>query len=203
MLTSNPRILNYVTYPYVYKDDFFTKEELTRIKDFCNSQGTEKAEVVGKFGGPVNVESLRNSDIKMHGFNNENSWIFDKLFSVADAINNQYYGYDLTGFGYFQYTEYNNPGSEYGYHSDMIMGENIPPGMELPRKLSFSLILSDPTEYEGGAFEFLINGIDRIILPQNYGRVLAFPSYIIHRIAPLISGSRKSLVFWAVGPKFK
>jgi PKHD-type hydroxylase len=203
MLTPAPRILNYVTYPYVYKDDFFTKDELDHIKDFCNSHGTEKAEVVSKFGKAINVESLRNSDIKMHGFNNENSWIFDKLFSVADTINKQYYGYDLTGFEYFQYTEYNNPGSEYGYHTDMIMGEHIPLGMELPRKLSFSLILSDPLEYEGGEFEFLINGIDRIIIPQIHGRVLAFPSYIIHRIAPLISGSRKSLVFWAVGPKFK
>jgi PKHD-type hydroxylase len=74
--------------------------------------------------------------------------------------------------------------------------------MEVPRKLSFSLILSDSSEYEGGDFEIL-HGSFPDKLEQKRGRILAFPSYIVHRVTPIISGSRRSIVFWALGPKFK
>lgn len=202
-LTLNPYLLNSITYPYVYRDNFFTEDELQAIEQYCASKGTDSAEVVSRSGVAINADNMRRSDVKMHGVDQENKWIFDKLIDCAETINNQYYGYDLLGFDYFQYTEYNGPGSEYGYHMDMIMGERVPPGMEIPRKLSFSLILSHPNDYVGGEFEFIVNGVDTITVPQPRGRLLAFPSYIIHRVSPLTDGHRKSLVFWAIGPKFK
>jgi PKHD-type hydroxylase len=76
--------------------------------------------------------------------------------------------------------------------------------LKTPRKLSFSLIMSDNAEYQGGEFEIINNDVKTpIIVPQQKGRVIAFPSYITHRVTPLISGVRKSIVVWALGPKFK
>jgi PKHD-type hydroxylase len=35
------------------------------------------------------------------------------------------------------------------------------------------------------------------------GTVIAFPSYVLHRVTPIIAGTRKSLVVWITGPKFR
>jgi PKHD-type hydroxylase len=74
-------------------------------------------------------------------------------------------------------------------------------GLAIPRKLSFSLILSDSSEYKGGEFEFDTGTADKA--EQKRGRVLAFPSFVKHQVTPIKSGTRKSIVWWALGPKFK
>jgi PKHD-type hydroxylase len=84
----------------------------------------------------------------------------------------------------------------------MIFSDQVRPEQLLPRKLSFSLILSNPDEYTGGDFEILISRKSDSVT-QTRGRVIAFPSFIMHRVSPLTSGVRKSIVFWALGPKFK
>ena len=38
---------------------------------------------------------------------------------------------------------------------------------------------------------------------QRKNRLIAFPSYMLHRVKPVVKGTRKSLVFWIIGPKFK
>jgi PKHD-type hydroxylase len=39
--------------------------------------------------------------------------------------------------------------------------------------------------------------------PRERGTVIAFPSYVLHRVTPITSGVRKALVVWAMGPKFR
>ena len=59
-------------------------------------------------------------------------------------------------------------------------------------------------DFEGGDFE--INQgqeKDATKVDAKKGRILAFPSFMLHRVAPTTKGKRKSLVFWALGPKFK
>jgi len=68
-----------------------------------------------------------------------------------------------------------------------------------PRKLSLSLQLSDPVEYEGCVLELhAANSIEAA--PLERGTVIAFPSYILHRVSPILSGRRRSLVAWFSGP---
>jgi PKHD-type hydroxylase len=201
-LSSNPQMLWKCTQPFVYWDNFFSESDLKNIELYCTSVGTEKSKVVSPNDGEVN-ESIRNSEVKLHYINRDNEWLFDKLLTVAGLVNDNFYRFDLLGFDHFQYTEYNGSGTKYDYHTDMLFGNNIPHGMELCRKLSFSLILSDTTEFEGGDFEIQLGSRTSDKLEQKRGRVLAFPSYILHRVTPIVSGNRKSIVFWAVGPKFK
>jgi PKHD-type hydroxylase len=35
------------------------------------------------------------------------------------------------------------------------------------------------------------------------GTLVAFPSYLLHRVTPITSGTRKSLVAWVSGPVFR
>ena len=79
------------------------------------------------------------------------------------------------------------------------------------RKLSVTVSLSNPEDYEGGLLEFDLRNIDEIntnniikckeILPK--GSIVVFPSYTWHRVSPVTSGTRLSLVQWNLGPGFK
>jgi len=78
------------------------------------------------------------------------------------------------------------------------------------RKLSVTVSLSDETEYEGGDFEFDFRQSDegsnqpqvcKEIRPK--GSVVVFPSFVWHRVKPVTSGTRYSLVMWNLGWSFK
>jgi PKHD-type hydroxylase len=200
-LTSNPQMLWKCTQPFVYWDNFFSESDLQNIELYCKSVGTENAKIASSESGEVN-ESIRNSEVKLHYVNQDNEWLFDKLLTVAGLVNDNFYRFDLLGFDHFQYTEYNGAGTKYDYHTDMLFGNNIPHGMELCRKLSFSLILSEASEFEGGDFE-INNGGEPKILPKQRGDLLAFPSYMLHRVTPVTTGTRYSLVGWINGKPFK
>ena len=70
------------------------------------------------------------------------------------------------------------------------------------RKLSLSLQLTDPSQYEGCDLQF--QGGRRIeTAPRTRGALIAFPSYVLHRVTPITRGVRKSLVCWVSGPEFR
>lgn len=201
-LSLNPQLLWKNTLPFVYWDDFFSESDLKTIEQYCTSHGVEKSKIITSDNTLISND-VRHSEIKIHYANHTNEWLFFKLLTVAELINDNFYRFDLLGFDHFQYTEYNGAGTKYDYHTDMIFGKDVPIGHEISRKLSFSLVLSDTQEYEGGDLEIKLTSRSTEKIDQKRGRVIAFPSYLLHRVSPLISGSRKSIVFWAVGPKFK
>jgi PKHD-type hydroxylase len=202
-LSFNPKEKAEITYPFCWHNGTFNDNELSAIKDYCSVQNLEQGVVVSKDGGHATSDNRR-SEIKFIEPDNVNYWIFQRLSDTATEINNRYYGYDLTGFDAIQYTEYNSQGHKYDWHMDLITGPAKGSNMIQTRKLSLIMPLSDPTEYEGGQFQ-IQNGLpeDPLTINQDKGTVIAFPSFMIHRVTPIISGVRKSLVIWIVGPKFK
>lgn len=131
--------------------------------------------------------------------------------------------FDIEGHQAFQYTVYNaNPnakGDFYTWHTDSH-DSTYPDGTI--RKLSFTLQLSDPDEYEGGLFQWLepwrifdrftednytnvdfTNAIRSIpFSAKSRGSILFFPSYIHHQVTPVTRGTRKSLVGWCYGQPY-
>lgn len=76
------------------------------------------------------------------------------------------------------------------------------------RKLSVTVSLSDPKEYDGGNLNFDL-GPHR---PDRYhecteirprGSIIVFPSHIYHQVTPVTRGTRYSLVAWNLGYPFK
>ena len=114
----------------------------------------------------------------------------------------------------YQYTKY-GPGGHYDWHPDAHQDPQ-PEGDEnagLIRKLSFTLLLSEPDEYDGG--EFLIEDhqrsgpneiwhrITNMALVPEYtqkGTMIVFPSHLWHKVMPVKRGLRRSLVGWFMGP---
>jgi len=95
-----------------------------------------------------------------------------------------------------QYTEYPK-GGFYEWHvdTDLVMAQ-MPP----VRKISMTLLLSDPQDFEGGELE-LIDDKKRPNLKR--GHAIFFASFIRHRVKPVTKGTRKSLVMWFGGPPLK
>ena len=74
---------------------------------------------------------------------------------------------------------------------------------ELVRKISFSLQLSDPDDYEGGNIQFIDESDKSYIAPRQKGSLIIFDSRTKHRVCKVRSGVRKSIVGWVVGPRWK
>jgi PKHD-type hydroxylase len=87
-------------------------------------------------------------------------------------------------------------GGHYNWHVDLGNKDAE------PRKISLSLQLTDPSRYEG--FRLVLEAGDGpYIADAALGTVIAFPSYVLHRVTPIESGIRKSLVVWVAGPEFR
>jgi len=111
-----------------------------------------------------------------------------------------------------QFTKYTK-GQYYDWHCDSWDKPyaNEGPTQGKIRKLSVTLTLSDPKEYKGGELEFDFRNLDpdkprkpvkcKEILPK--GSLVVFPSFVWHRVCPVKSGERKSLVIWNLGYPFQ
>lgn len=134
---------------------------------------------------------------------NELAWHF-----LREANKVQFH-YDLTYFQAIQFAEYKD-GGFYGWHQD---ASGIDPDNET-RKLSLTLVLSDPNNFEGGELQFYNGGrpmedmgeitgekVQQDIQAQ--GTVIVFDSRDYHRVTPVVKGVRHSVVCWTVGPNFK
>jgi PKHD-type hydroxylase len=113
---------------------------------------------------------------------------------IKYANNAGWWNFDITDMEMVQLGRYEE-GGHYDWHTDTATPFN---GVQ--RKLSFTLLLNDPSEFEGGAFE-IKNAKDQPNLKQ--GSIIVFPSLLEHRVTPVTSGVRYSAVAWATGPSFK
>ena len=196
---NDPWTRSQITHPFVTWDGAFSNEEIQTIVEYCDAIGTEQGVTFGATT-PEDVEKHRVSNVKFHSRNNETAWIFDKLNFIVQAANEQFYNFHLNGYAQFQYTTYDSNG-RYDWHTDMSFGEKFGNDAE-PRKLSLSLALND--DFEGGEFQ-INNGKEEtpLTVSMQKGRAVLFPSFMIHRVTPVTSGVRKSLVVWVVGPKLR
>ena len=198
--------------PYVHFPSFIS----SHICDEIISIGEEK--LVKAYTNKK--QGVRNSEI---------AWLTDKSIydliipAVKDANTQSGWFWKITGGEKIQFTKYGidqfydwhvDGGSDFnatytgGYLYDYESG-NVSTSMGTVRKISMTVNLVDGNEYEGGNLEFdfgSVSGKDRIktcdeIRPK--GSLTVFPSFIPHRVTPITSGTRYSLVLWNLGLPFK
>ena len=75
--------------------------------------------------------------------------------------------------------------------------------IELIRKLSVVVQLSDPEDYEGGNLQIMSEDGKSYFVPRQRGTIVVFDSRAQHRVLKVTKGVRKSLVGWVVGPRWK
>jgi PKHD-type hydroxylase len=185
---------------YWYKNQF-TSEEIDLI--FETSKLYEEVKgLTGSNSHNSESKNIRNSTIRWLPPTNETEWIYDKLMKLIVAANYDIWQFDLSHIrDSIQYTEYTagedeNSHGKYDWHLD------VGPFPVNNRKISITVQLSDPSEYEGGQLE-LWNDTTPSLCPSGKGNVILFPSYLLHRVTPITKGTRKSLVLWVGGRPFK
>jgi PKHD-type hydroxylase len=75
-------------------------------------------------------------------------------------------------------------------------------GIRPLRKLSISIQLSAPEDYEGGDLE-LLYGHQPEPMARARGAFIVFPSFMLHRVTPVTRGTRWSLVAWILGTRWR
>lgn len=181
-------------------DGIFAVEELDRIQAYGDSLAEARATLFdggqGQAQGQVK-NRIRVTQTAWIEPNPDTHWFYDRMQAVVRGINSQSYQFDLSGFSEnFQYTVYHgSEGGHYDWHVDQGP-------LRVRRKLSLSVQMSDGAKYEGGDLE-LQSGNRIETAPRARGTVVAFPSYVLHRVTPVTSGTRKSIVLWTTGPKFR
>lgn len=122
--------------------------------------------------------------------------LYEEMAMIINNVNDHCYNYSLYGFECFQYSEYHaSENGHYTWHIDT----SVRGGQKHVRKLSFSAGLND--NYEGGELEFRM-GPNTVQYKLKKGQIIVFPSFILHRVAPVTKGVRKTLVGWSRGPNF-
>ena len=186
---------------------WFWSEELSdetvdRIKRTCEKEKSESAGVYKETEGGEDpssdvVETIRISDV---------SWIEDKeineiIWHYVLLANEEAFGFNITKNKFdVQYTKYS--GDKKGFY-DWHKDNNFTNNKFKDRKLSIVIQLTDHKAYEGGGFEFDIDG--KIMSVEGFekkGSIIVFPSFTRHRVVPVTKGIRNSLVSWIEGPHF-
>ena len=150
-------------------------------------------------------------------------WVAGFLWHYVQRANRENFLYDLRNIDgeSLQYTRYAE-GQFYGWHNDAGLATHYKPvsvgnrgngqdnvndfineNCEMVRKLSFSIQLSDPDDYEGGNLQLLDEAGNNYIAPRKRGCIVLFDSRTQHRVLKVTKGTRKSIVGWVVGPRWK
>ena len=194
---------------------------------FCDdviAYANEQKEVMARTGGYLNkklnkqevldLKRKRNSDLvwlsetwiykeihpyvheanRLAGWNFEWDWTESCQFTKYKL--NQYYDWHCDSFGKI----FDSP-------NDINVNGKI-------RKLSMTCQLTDGSEYQGGELEFDFRNYDPNMRDESKhlrkaneilskGSIIVFPSDVWHRVKPVTSGTRYSLVAWHLGRPFR
>ena len=154
------------------------------------------------------LKSKRDSDIVWL----KDTWIYKEIHPYVRMANkNAGWNFEWDFSESCQFTKYRK-GQFYDWHCDSWekpYEEGNTKGKI--RKLSVTVSLSDPKDYKGGELEFDFRNRDpdkkpnivkcKEILPK--GSLVVFPGFVWHRVCPVKSGERNSLVVWNLGWPFK
>ena len=182
--------------PVVIWKDLFTAKELDAIVAYGDALMPMRAEIVDR--QIIVSHGTRITRVAWMERKPEIAWLYARLEEIVLAINREFYSFDLYGLvEAFQYTVYDDKeGGHYDWHVD-LGGHDVQ-----PRKISMSLQLTDSSEYQGCDL-VLQAGSGHQTAERARGTLIAFPSYVLHRVTPIESGVRKSLVIWVSGPDFR
>lgn len=127
------------------------------------------------------------------------SWVMERMMSLTARANRETFGFDLTDFG--ESPQVARYGAEreghFDWHSDI--GAGI---WAAKRKLTIVVQLSDPADYTGGTLELRPDS-NVAEAPRTRGTAIVFPSFVLHRVTPVTTGTRWSLTLWSHGPTFR
>ena len=168
----------------------FDAEECRRIIDY--NEACKVRETVVKAGNA----SYRNTDVHwLHFQNDDYKWIYERVGDISRKFNAETYQFEFDRCTDLQLARY-TVDQHYDWHTDLGADGYS------RRKLSIALMLSDRADFEGGELQFGGAQFTRSAEVEQ-GDAILFPAWARHRVTPVTSGERWTLVGWWLGPPFR
>ncbi len=167
------------------------EEQVDNIIELGLRQPAQEATV---FSSAESMQGIRSCTVRWL----DDEWLQMLLWQYVEKANARGFGLDVERRSEIQLIEYRaEQNAGYDWHHDVQWNGQS----DLDRKVSLTVQLSRADEYVGGDFEF-----DEVKTNADFrskGTVLAFPSYLRHRIHPITAGTRRALVAWFFGPRWR
>ena len=191
MIITEPKWKSYVVETI---GPIFTAKLCKEIIDLSSTLKKEQGKIKHREAREYD-KKRRDSTISWIPFNKMQP-MYDDLIHLVQKINRNHFGFSKVQITEpAQVSEYSK-GQFYHWHTDSSIDMVKEPPV---RKLSMSLLLNDPSEFEGGNLEIAGKNLS----PMKQGHAAIFASFLQHRVIPVTKGVRKSLVVWFSGEPFK
>tara|TARA_R110002051_G_scaffold269366_2_gene329450 strand:+ start:99 stop:770 length:672 start_codon:yes stop_codon:yes gene_type:complete len=200
---------------YWHTPSFFCPEQIQRVTELC----TEEPLVSGTVRSKGEISDIRKSLVSRYDHEELYALVRNPMHEVNTLAG---WDYDITAIEPIQYTVYNGANDHYSWHTDTLDNDHLtskgPDNIQngTVRKISCSIQLDSPSDYEGGDLEFVTGHTgtvskdgklqtSNLTMPQfkEKGSATFFPSFTYHQIKPVTKGLRRSLVIWFRGPKWR
>jgi len=185
--------------PFAVWEGLFGADELDAIERYGDALPRQPAALTGGNAGYDN--GIRRTQVAWLERNGQTNLFYRRMEEITLSLNRQFFQFDLSGLAPMQFAVYDvSEQGHFDWHTDY--GRERGHEQHEPRKLSLSLQLSAPSQYQGGELQAQVRS--RLeTAPKTRGALVAFPSYVLHRVTPVTWGTRKSLVIWALGPEYR
>merc|ERR1719362_924872 len=187
-----------LSYPRLHAENMLTAKQCLRlqrraIQELAFSQAPVGSGRVGGEGVLMSGEARRARVAPVPQNHMLFSQVYARLWQFINATNEQFWRFAIAPgtVETMQYSIYSDrDNGTYDWHEDVGFHSDTS-----ARVLSASVQLSDPGVYEGGMLQLRV-GRHIVTADSAVGTAIVFPSHISHRVAPVVSGERHSLVLW-------
>lgn len=178
-------------FDYVYKPNWYSKTDLKNLwETIDNSEKIFEPKIFG-----TTYKKLQTNVIQLKSFLDT----ANKFLNFGWNANEECFCFDLFSRGpQFLNLNYYVDGSSYDWHRDWARTESS-------NSIKLTVIMNISREkYEGGNLELFLSNQPKIIEEfQHPGTIIAFPSFVLHRVTEVKNGERISLSSWFTGPKWR
>jgi len=138
--------------------------------------------------------NFRNTTVR---FADKEHWFGKQLFTFGLVANDHCkWEFNINDHEAVQFAEY-GVNQKYDWHMDVFPLSGAPQD----RKITVVCLMNDPSEFEGGEFQMRL--YEEYKAPLEKNTIIAFPSFLEHRVTPVIKGYRYSATMWLSGPRFR
>ena len=130
-------------------DDAFTTGELDSVEAYGDRMLHQEAGLAEE--GNID-HGIRSTRIAWLAHNRETSALYERIIQMVHRLNSEAYHFEVTGLENIQYTVYRDTEGGY-YHWHIDHGPHNP----MPGKISLSIQLTDPSQYEGCDLQFMVS----------------------------------------------
>lgn len=170
------------------EENFFSKKEIKDINKLINEHHNPNF-------NDSPADRIKKCDVKITQSKYLKSYV-KRIHDKIEEINSRFFGFNCYNYYDEDWIYHNTYSSkdkgEYDWHIDVMKNDIY--------SLKFTTLINvSEKEYEGGDFNIMTGNVFKFDALNKPGNLILFPSFLLHKVNPVTSGERKTLVVWKKG----